>query len=328
MSAHASLVAHHVDAGALPVIDVSDLCSSDPQRRRQVGEGLRRACLDKGFFYCAGHGVPQGLIDAVFAETKALFDQPVERKLAIEKSLSTCNRGYEVLGGQTLEAGAPPDRKEGFYIGVELPADDPRVEAGRFNRSPNLWPSDLPGFRPTMVAYFAALQELGARLMRALALSLELDESFFDPYCRDPLTTLRLLHYPPQRADAEAGEKGAGAHTDFGGLTILLQDEVGGLQVYDEERQGWIHADPIPGAFVCNLGDLIQRWTNRRYRSTLHRVVNASGRERYSIPFFHVGNPDYEVRCIPTSLRERDVPLYPPITVEDHLRAMYGRTYG
>ncbi|MEI2386912.1 2-oxoglutarate and iron-dependent oxygenase domain-containing protein [Breoghania sp. JC706] len=327
MSATASLAARQIDTAALPVVDVSGLSSSDADSRRAVGDALRRACLDKGFFYCAGHGVPQGLIEAAFAETKAFFNQPVERKMAIEKSLSRCNRGYEVLGGQTLEAGAPPDRKEGFYIGVELPEDDPRVRAGRFNRGPNQWPDDLPGFRPTMVAYFAALQELGSRLMRGLALSLDLQEEHFAPYCRDPLATLRLLHYPPQRGDAETGEKGAGAHTDFGGLTILLQDAVGGLQVYDNDEGLWIHADPIPGTFVCNLGDLIQRWTNRRYRSNLHRVVNASGRERYSIPFFHVGNPDYEVRCIPTCLNEGDVPLYPPITVEEHLQAMYRKTY-
>ncbi|WP_321336354.1 2-oxoglutarate and iron-dependent oxygenase domain-containing protein [Breoghania sp.] len=327
MSAQAALSARQLDTAALPVIDVSDLSSSDPARRKAVGEALRTACLDKGFFYCAGHGVPQGLIDAMFAETKALFDQPLERKMAIEKSKSGCNRGYEVLGGQTLEADAPPDRKEGFYIGVELPEDDPRVQEGRFNRGANQWPGDLPGFRPTMVAYFAALQELGERLMRGLALSLDLDENHFAPYCRDPLTTLRLLHYPPQRPDAEEGEKGAGAHTDFGGLTILMQDDVGGLQVYDNDAESWIHANPIPGTFVCNLGDMIQRWTNGKYRSNLHRVVNASGRERYSIPFFHVGNPDYEVACISTCLDEGEAPDYPPIRVEDHLKAMYAKTY-
>ncbi len=157
----------------------------------------------------------------MFVETKALFDQSFEKKMEIEKSLSRCNRGYEVLGGQTLEAGAPPDRKEGFYIGVELPEDDPRVQAGRFNRGPNQWSSDLSGFRPTMLAYFAALQEFGSRLMQGLALSLDLDEAYFALYCRDPLATLCLLRYPPQRADVAEGEKGAGTHTDFGGLTIL-----------------------------------------------------------------------------------------------------------
>lgn len=322
-----SLTAMKVDTATLPVIDVSGLSSSDPARRRAVGAALRAACLDKGFFYCTGHGVPAGLIDAVFAETKALFDLPNAEKDALDKSKSKCNRGYETLGGQTLQPGAPPDRKEGYYIGVELPEDDPRVITGRFNRGPNQWPMNLPGFRLTMRAYFAALQDLGAILMSGIALSLDLPEDYFAAYDRDPLATLRLLHYPPQKSDDPAGTMGAGAHTDFGGLTILLQDEVGGLQVYDHANKGWIHADPVPGAYVVNLGDMIARWTNDRYRSTLHRVINASGRERYSVPFFYVGNPDNEVACIPSCLEPGETPKYPPISVEEHLRSMYAKTY-
>lgn len=321
-----SLNAVHVDTSSLPVIDVSGLSSADPAQRAAVGAELRAACLDKGFFYCTGHGVPQGLLDAAFAETQALFDLPNAEKDRLDKSLSRCNRGYETLGGQTLEAGAMPDRKEGYYIGVELPETDPRVIAGRFNRGPNIWPSDLPGFRPTMRAYFAALSDLGQTLMRGIALSLDLPEDTFDAYNQDPLATLRLLHYPPARPEAPE-ERGAGAHTDFGGLTILLQDDNGGLQVFDQASQGWVHANPVPGAFVCNLGDMIARWTNDRYRSTLHRVVNSSGRERYSIPFFYVGNPDYEVSCIPTCLAPGDSPKYAPITVEEHLTSMYRKTY-
>ena len=319
--------ARKADLASLPVVDVSGISASDPAARAAVGEALRAACLDKGFFYCVGHGVPQGLISAVFAENRAFFARPMAEKTALDKAQSTCNRGYEALGGQRLEAGAPPDRKEGFYIGVELPADDPRVLAGRFNRGPNLWPADQPGFRPTMAAYFAALCELGERLMRGIALALRLPEDHFADYCRDPLATLRLLHYPPQRPDADPGEKGAGAHTDFGGLTILAQDDVGGLQVFDKDHDEWIEAAPLAGAYVVNLGDMIARWTNDRYRSTLHRVVNASGRERYSVPFFYVGNPDYEVRCIPTCLAPGETPKYPDITVEDHLRSMYRKTY-
>ncbi|PZQ50810.1 MAG: isopenicillin N synthase family oxygenase [Rhodovulum sulfidophilum] len=323
MSEVSLLDAARVDAAALPVIDVSGLSSSDPADRARVGAALRAACLDKGFFYCVGHGVPAGLIEAVFAETRALFDQPEPAKLAIEKTKSFANRGYERLRGQTLEAGAPADLKEGFYIGTELPLDDPRVAARRFNRGPNLWPADLPGFRPTMAAYFAAMSELGARLMRGIALSLDLPEEHFAAFSRDPLATLRLLHYPPQPEDAAENEKGAGAHTDFGGLTLLLQDEVGGLQVFDNARGAWIHADPVPGAFVVNLGDMIARWTNDHYRSTLHRVVNASGRERYSVPFFFTGNPDHEV----SSLFPDEAAKYPPTTVEAHIRSMYDKTY-
>ncbi|MBU2935151.1 MULTISPECIES: isopenicillin N synthase family dioxygenase [Pacificibacter] len=321
-----TLTAARVEAASLPIIDVADLSSSDPSKRAAVGAALRAACLDKGFFYCSGHGIPQGLIDAAFQEARALFDLPDADKDLLDKSNSNCNRGYETLGGQTLETGAMPDRKEGYYIGVELPENDPRVVEGRFNRGPNIWPSDLAGFQPTMQAYYAALSVLGETLMRGIALSLDLPEDTFAPYCQDHLATLRLLHYPPARPYAP-DERGAGAHTDFGGLTILMQDDNGGLQVFDAASDGWIHADPVPGTFVVNLGDMIARWTNDRYRSTLHRVMNTSGRERYSIPFFYVGNPDYEVKCIPTCLEPGESPKYDTITVEGHLNSMYKKTY-
>jgi len=309
---------------SLPVIDVAALTSSRSAERAAVGQALRAACLEHGFFYCSGHGVPQCLIDAALAETRSLFALPDEVKATLDKSHSAANRGYEALGGQTLEPGALPDRKEGYYIGEDLSADNPRVLAGVFNAGANVWPQDLPAFRPVMMAYFAALTVVSERLMRGLALSLDLPEDHFTAFTTDPAATLRLLHYPPARPDVP-DEQGAGAHTDFGGLTILLQDEVGGLQV--KGSQGWIEAPPIPGSYVVNLGDMIARWTNERYRSTLHRVVNRSGRERYSIPFFYSGNPDHEVRCIPTCLEPGESPKYEPIRVQDHMRAMYRRTY-
>ena len=233
-----------------------------------------------------------------------------------------------MLGGQVLEAGTPPDRKEGYYIGLELPESDPRVAAGRFNRGPNVWPADLPGFEPTMAGYFEAMRRLAERLMKGIALSLDLSEDYFDTFKKDPVATLRLLHYPPQRKDAAPNEKGAGAHTDWGALTLLLQDEVGGLQVFDKNTDEWIHADPVPGTFVVNLGDALAHWTNDMYKSTLHRVVNASGRERYSVPYFYDGDADYEVVCIPKCLKPGEEPKYEPITVEGHLMNMYRKSYG
>jgi isopenicillin N synthase-like dioxygenase len=320
--------AARVSRATLPIIDVSGLGSPDIAARRHVAAALHEACSSHGFFYIRNHGVPEPLVAAVFAEAERLFALPAHAKAAVDKAKSSANRGYEPLSGQTLEAGAPPDLKEGFYIGPEIAADDPRVLAGKFNQGPNQWPASLADFRPTMERYFSVMLALGTRLMGGLALSLDLAEDHFAAFCRDPLATIRLLHYPPQPANAAPGQKGAGAHTDFGGLTMLRQDDVGGLQVWDQASGGWIHADPVPGTYVVNLGDMIARWTNDRYRSTLHRVVNASGRERYSIPFFFVGNPDHAVSCLPTCLSPGETPKYPPTTVEAHLREMYRRTYG
>jgi len=322
-----AFAAAHVSASALPIIDVADLRSPDIARRRKVAEKLRDACLDKGFFYISGHGVPEELVATVIAQTKLLFALPGEEKSKLDKAHSRANRGYEPMQGQSLEAGAPPDLKEGFYIAAEHALDDPRVVAGKFNHGPNQWPETLPEFRPVMERYRAQMLELGTLLMRGLALSLDLAEHSFETFCSEPIATLRLLHYPPQPPSGAPNQKGAGAHTDFGGLTLLKQDDVGGLQVWDQSSDGWIHATPVPGTYVVNLGDMIARWTNDRYRSTLHRVVNESGRERYSIPFFFTGNPDHQVECIPTCLEPGEIPKYPPITVEAHLRDMYRRTY-
>ncbi|MEI9924834.1 MAG: 2OG-Fe(II) oxygenase family protein [Bradyrhizobium sp.] len=248
-------------------------------------------------------------------------------KSAVDKSLSFCQRGFEPMRAQTLEEGAPPDLKESFYIGPELSLDDPRVVTRRFNHGPNLWPSDMPGFRPVMETYFSTMLDLSCKLMGGLALALHLDEDYFADYCANAHATLRLLHYPPQPANAAPGEKGAGAHSDFGGITLLLQDEAGGLQVQGKSAGEWIHATPVPGSFVVNLGDLIARWTNDCFRSTVHRVVNSSGRERYSVPFFFSGNPDQKVECLPSCLESGENPKYPPTTVEGHLKEMYRRTY-
>ncbi|MEM6382431.1 MAG: 2-oxoglutarate and iron-dependent oxygenase domain-containing protein [Pseudomonadota bacterium] len=311
---------------SLPIIDITGFGEGDARVDEKLAMEVRSACEDKGFFYVTGHGVPDELIRAMRTQAEAFFDLPLAQKIAISKDLSPCNRGYEPLAAQTLEKGAPPDQKEGFYAGVEISETDPRVQARKFNHGPNQWPAALPQFREVSEAYFAAMLAFGNRLMEAMALSLQLPRDYFAGFTTDPMCTLRLLHYPPQRANAAPDEKGCGAHTDFGGLTLLWQDEVGGLEVFDEEA-GWIPGPPIPNAFNVNLGDMIQRWTNGRYRSTLHRVINRSGRERYSIPFFYTGNPDHEVRCIETCLADGEEPKYPPITVSEHIQAMYRQTY-
>lgn len=323
----ATLEAVRVSTATLPVIDISGLSSSSLADRKAVGAKLRAACLDKGFFYISNHGVPEDLVADVFAEAAAFFALSAEQKARVDKAKSKANRGYEPLQGQTLEPGAPPDLKEGYYIGPEHEPDDPRVVAGMFNHGPNQWPSERPRFRPVMEAYRDIMLDLSATMMRGMALSLDLPENYFEGFTNDVMATVRLLHYPPQPAQGNPAQKGAGAHTDFGGLTLLRQGEIGGLQVWDQGNGSWIHADPLPGTYVVNLGDMISRWTNDRYRSTVHRVVNVSGQERYSVPFFYTGNYAYQVECIPTCLVPGEQPKYPPITVEQHMREMYKRTY-
>ena len=318
--------AEHVVESALPIIDVSALRGGDADARRAVGREFRRACLDLGFMYVVGHGVDRALRADVLAQSAAFFAISDEKKLAIDMNLSPYNRGYEPLGGQTLEDGAPPDLKEGFYIGEEISLDHARLREGSFNLGPNQWPADLPGFETTMMTYYAEMLALGETLMRGIALSLGLEEDYFADFCRDPLTALKLLHYPPQPANPDPGEKGCGAHTDFGGITMLMQDDNGGLQVLGKDGR-WLHARPVPDAYVVNLADMISRWTNDMYRSTLHRVINVSGKERYSVPFFFSGRPAHEVVALDCCLADGETPKYPPTTVEQHMRDMYARTY-
>jgi isopenicillin N synthase-like dioxygenase len=312
------------DAG-LPVLDMRQL-DGEAAERAAFGRALRAACVETGFFYIAHHGIPEAMIERVLAEARDFFALDAAEKLRVDLRQTRHNRGYEPLRAQTLEAGTPPDLKEGYYIGQDLPQTDPRVIAGRFNHGPNLWPEGRAGFRAAMEEYCSAMVDLSARLMHGLALSLELEWNYFDRFCHDPLYILRLLHYPPQPANPEPGEKGCGAHTDWGTLTLLWQDQVGGLQVRDRAGR-WLDAPPVAGSFVVNIGDMVARWTNDLYTSNLHRVINRSGRDRYSIPFFFEGNAEYPIECLPTCQGADNPPRYAPVSVTDHLLEMYRRTY-
>lgn len=297
----------------LPVIDIATVDARE-------GRAIRTACLDHGFFYIAGHGVPQDLIDATLEQAMALFALPIATRTSLHMKNSQAARGYSPIGGQVLDPGKPADLKESFYLGPELAQDHPFVQAGYFNCGPNQWPP-LPGFRPAMERYIDAMLVVAEKLMHGIALALELPKDHFARFCREPVCTLRLLHYPTQPADALPHQIGAGAHTDFGAITILWQDAQGGLQV--QSPDGWIEAAPLPGTFVVNLGDLMARWTNGRFRSTRHRVVNRGG-DRYSLPFFYNGHPEHPI----VPIDPVEAPLFAPTTVERHLREMYRRSYG
>jgi isopenicillin N synthase-like dioxygenase len=311
----------------LPIVDISGLKSNHLATCQSVAAGIRQASHEVGFFYIKNHGIPQETIQSVFAQARRFFALPASIKEEVSMSHSQIARGYGPLRTQTLDLTMKPDLNESFYIGLERDDNDPLVREKLPNHGANQWPENLPGWRETMEAYFQTMSELSRTLARGLALSLDLDETYFDRLMDDPMPILRLLRYPPHPIDAPADEIGCGSHTDWGFLTILLQDEAGGLEVRNADG-AWIYAEPIADTFVINLGDMMARWTNDYYQSTPHRVINnRSGKERYSVPFFWDINYHSVVECLPTCQSPDNPSKYPPIQAGDHIAAMYRQTY-
>jgi isopenicillin N synthase-like dioxygenase len=282
---------------SLPVIDVAPLVVGDEGAVRSVAAEIDEACRRFGFFYISGHGVDEGLQTELERLGRALFALPEHRKAALAMDTGgRAWRGWFPFEGELTSGRA--DRKEGVYFGAELPADHPSVLAGTPLHGPNRFPDDdLPELRPVVLAYLDAMTRLGHALMTGVGMALGLDPSWFhDHLTADPLVLFRIFRYPPETGLADPNW-GVAEHTDYGLLTILRQDAVGGLQVH--APGGWIDAPPLPGTFVCNLGDMLERMTGGRYRSTPHRVRNTSGAERLSFPFFFDPSWDAEVRPIP-----------------------------
>ena len=261
----------------LPIID---LASRDLAR---IGEALDRACCEFGFFYITGHGVDRALSARMMTLAREFFASSLEQKMAIAMAHGgRAWRGYFPVDGE-LTSGRS-DRKEGIYFGTELGADDPRVRAELPLHGSNLYPA-LPGFRDTLLTYIDQVTAVGQMLLNGIAVGLGLRQDYFlERYTRDPTVLFRIFNYPPSTADADENELGVGEHTDYGLLTLLQQDEVGGLQVWHHDR--WIPAPPIPDSFVCNVGDMLERLTAGRYVSALHRVRNVSTEDRISMPLF------------------------------------------
>jgi isopenicillin N synthase-like dioxygenase len=275
---------------AVPVIDI------EPLRRRAAGEldvarAVDAACRDAGFFCVAGHGVPLALADRLLHTAAEFFALPDDEKaqIAMEHG-GLAWRGWFPLGGE-LTSGIP-DRKEGVYFGTDLAADDPRVTAGRPLHGRNLYPARPADLRDAVRDWLEAMTGLAHTIMRGVALGLGLERDWFETHLTaDPTILFRIFHYPP--GDETAW--GVGEHTDYGLLTILLQDDCGGLQVKGPD--GWVAVPPAPDVLVCNIGDMLDRMTGGRYRSTAHRVRNLSGRGRLSFPFFF--DPSWDARVVP-----------------------------
>ena len=280
---------------SLPVVDFGPFLAGTPEGRRAVAREIGAACEGMGFFYLANHGVPESERAAIFDAARRFFALPQAALMAMQAT-PRHYRGYVPMESRTYGATGLPDVYEAFKAQIELPPDDPDILAGKPLHQPNKWPAELPGWREEVLAYWARMTALSDALLRAFALALDEPEDAFLGFYRKPLAQLTLLRYPPQPPRAPAEQWSMQPHTDTGAFTILAQDATGGLQVRDVAGT-WIDAQPIPGTYVINIGDMMNRWTNGRFASTPHRVLNRTGKERISVPFFM--NPDYDARIAP-----------------------------
>jgi isopenicillin N synthase-like dioxygenase len=309
------LASRHTAFSEIPIIDIAPLFDgSDPEGvARKIGD----VCEKVGFFYVKNHGVPLDLVERMYSATRQFFELPLETKerLHVANSGPTL-RGYIPPYGENADPKNSRDLKEVFDFGVHQEEVSPFF-------GPNLMPSEeeLPGFEETCDAYHSAMMALARRLVSAFALSLDLPADYMEGLQRNPITIQRLLHYPSQEGRVSQEEIGIGAHTDYGFLTILSQDSVGGLQVRNGDGE-WVSAPPVEGTFIINIGDLVQAMTNGRYSSTVHRVVNTSGVDRYSIPFFIDLDFDAVVEPLPTCVSAENPATGSPFTCGEY---KYGR---
>ncbi|KAJ7505878.1 hypothetical protein B0H11DRAFT_1976528 [Mycena galericulata] len=316
---------------AIPVIDLSDILSTDPDVRRGLVNEIKHACMEVGFFYVKNHGIPEEIIQHTLALMRNFFDLPLKAKLEVENTKTPNFKGYSpVLSGNNDPNGAG-DLQEGFEFGFEpldgIKADDGAATEG-IMAGANIWPTQLPEFRQAALEYYHRALNLGRLLFPLFALALDLPEDFFVDKTKHSAALMRLLHYPPQSGEVDDRVIGIGAHTDWECFTILWQEPgIQALQVLNSSKE-WIDAPATEGTLVINLGDELARWTNDVFTSTVHRAINRSGVRRYSIPLFF--GTDYDVRLepIPSCVSSDRPARYEVITAGEYIKSRLQATYG
>ena len=320
------------DADAsVPVIDIAPFAEGGTGGRLLVVEAVKDACERVGFFVITGHGVPDQIIASMFKYGRDFFSRPVEEKMRIKRPGPGISRGYNSLAGQslglTIGKKAPPDLMESLGFGPMQTDSAPYWTEGfgPVHAHPNLWPAEMPDFRPAITSYWQAMEELSARLQRIFALALDLQEDFFVSRSQRHVSNMRVNYYPAQERPPEPGQLRAGAHSDYGAFTILRGENApGGLQVLRRGGQ-WADVPMVEEGFVINIGDLLMRWTNDRWVSTLHRVVNPPETirhsvDRMSVAFFFIPDHDTEVRCLESCSGAGNPARYPTVTAGAHWR--------
>ena len=298
--------AERVDVSAIPVIDLQGL-HAGPAAMHAIGRQMLAAAEAVGFFYVSHHGIPQALIESVLRISARFFAEPVERKLSV--AVNAGHRGFIQMGQAKMASLARPDLKESFVWGLDAPGPD--------GIPPNRWPDFLPEMQPVLTEFFERGNQLGWSLLRTVATAIGCPPDTFVRTIDRPISRGSIIYYPPQPPDMGADQFGVSSHTDYGCMTLLYQDSNGGLQVQGSGG-AWVMAHPIPGTFVVNVGDLLARWSNDRFRSTPHRVVNRSGRTRLSTALFIDPNRDTVVEPVTAA---GETAHYAPVTCGDYLRS-------
>jgi isopenicillin N synthase-like dioxygenase len=315
---------------SIPVIDVAPAFGGEPGALERVAAGVRRASEHIGFFYLKGHGVPQAIIDDAFAASREFHAMPMaeKKKLPINEN----NIGYmgvmeSIQGASHVHKAARPNYNESFFISHDRTADHPDVKNGPTPlRGMNQWPDGHDAMRTAMIRYFKTMEGVGDKLLPILARALELPADWFVPFFRDePHINLRFLHYPPQESDDDE-QFGAGPHTDNSFITLLAREDVPGLAVRLPNGE-WMAPPVIEGTFLVNLGNMMKRWSNDRFHSTPHGVLNDSGKDRYSIAFFYSPSIGATIEPVPTCVSPANPPKYEPAVYRDLILAFYNANY-
>jgi isopenicillin N synthase-like dioxygenase len=320
---------HRAAASQIPVIDYGPYFAGVPGALERVAAEVAHACERVGFFYALNHGVPDELINRAFAASRQFHALPLEQKLSVK--LNENNIGYlpinaSVQGASTVHKATRPNQNESFFVSHDRGAEHPDVVAGKPLRGSNQWPSALPGIRADMMAYFDALAAMCHRMLPPFAAALGLPGDFFAPFFADEAhAVVRFLHYPPQDT-IEDNTFGQAPHTDNSFMTALARTDVPGLAVRLPSGE-WFASPTIPGTFLINLGNIMRRWSNDRFLSTPHGVVNESGTDRYSIAYFYSPNPNTVIECVPTCITADDPPRYPPALYRDLVLEFYRANY-
>lgn len=306
----------------IPVIDIAPLLDTDADGVRRVAAEMRAAARDVGFFYIANHGVPERLVSDAFRVSREFFEQPLDRKRRVR--VSEKKRGYIEPYTGIMQGGKKRDFRETFLWGREFDESVLREMAQVPLMGPNQWPDFLPEMKRVFTAYFEACIELGRRLLTTFALSFNVDPDYFTAHFDRTMSRGSSLYYPPQGAELGDEQYGIGSHTDWGVLTVLAQDEVGGLQVQGRSGE-WLAARPVPGTFVVNVGDCLERWTNRKLLSNEHRAVNRSDRVRQAIAVFV--DPNFDTEIVPV-VENGDRIHFEPAMCGDIVLESFRKAYG